>query len=66
MAYRVQVKVLDGKQDTLDETRVDYQVGIPNDILFYFKDGIQYAQWWERSSPPRLVCVPVSQIVSID
>lgn len=64
MAYCVQVKVLDGKQDTVDETRIDYRVGIPNDILFFFKDGIQYASWWDKNY--LLIQVPVSQIVSID
>lgn len=66
MARKVQVIVLDGKENTLDETRVDYQVGIPSDVLFYTKDGIRYAQFWNMNVPPQLISIPVSQVVSID
>lgn len=66
MARKVQVIVLNGKENTLDESRVDYIVGIPTDVLFYTKDGIRYAQFWNTDVEPKLISIPVSQIVSID
>lgn len=66
MARRVDVIVLDGKENTVDETRVTYIVGIPTDVLFYTKNGIRYAQWWNTDVEPKLISVPVSQVVSID
>lgn len=66
MARRVQVIVLDGKENTQDETRVDYQVGIPTDVLFYTKDGIRYGQFWNMNCPPQLISIPITQIVCID
>ena len=66
MARRVEVFVLDGKENTVDETRVIYPVGIPTDVLFYTRDNIRYAQWWNTDVEPKLISVPVSQIVSID
>ena len=66
MAAWVQVVVLDGKEDTVDETRVTYRVGVPSDVLFYTKNGIRYAQFWNITVPSTLTTIPVSQIVSID
>jgi hypothetical protein len=66
MAAWVQVQVLDGKENTVDETRVTYRVGIPSDVLFYTQGGIRYAQFWNTNVPAGLISIPVSQIVSID
>jgi hypothetical protein len=66
MARIVMVKVLDGKQDTMQETIVHYPVGIPSDVLFYNRNGITYAQWWNTAIPPVLVAVPTFQILSIE
>jgi len=66
MARSVMVKVFDGKENTLDETIVTYQVGIPSDVMFYSINETPYAQWWNTDSPPRLVSIPCYQLVSID
>ena len=64
MARQVTVRCL-GTQGR-DEELVRYPVGIPNDVLFFTKDGIVYASWWDISSPPSLIQVPASQLVCID
>ena len=64
MAHTVTVKALDGKQDSVDETLIDYRVDIPSDILFHTRAGIIYASWWK--APNELISVPASQIVSIE
>lgn len=64
MARVVRVKVLDGNQDTLKETIVSYQIGIPNDVLFYTSNGITYAQFWNMER--QLVAIPCFQLLSID
>lgn len=66
MIRQVTVVVMNGKENTQDEDMVSYPVEIPNDILFYTKNGIRYAGWWDTSIPPRLIEVPVNQILSID
>ena len=66
MARRVVVRVLDGKENTRDETLVTYLVGIPSDVMFYSKDGTVYAQWWDTSVEPKLISVPTYQLISID
>lgn len=63
---RITVKVLDGKENTQDESRVTYLVGIPSDILFFEKDGIVYSSFWDTALPPNLIQIPVRQIVAID
>lgn len=66
MTKRIIVKVLDGKENTIEENRVEYLTGVPEDILFYEKDGVTYANWWNRDNPPNIISIPVRQIVSID
>jgi len=66
MARRVIIQAFNGKQNTPDETLITYQVGIPDDVLFYTKDGIVYAQWWDMSQPPELISIPAYQLVSIE
>lgn len=66
MARKVQIKALDGKENTLDETLVDYPVGIPSDVLFFSINNTVYAQWWNTAIPPRLMKVPAYQLVSIE
>ncbi len=66
MAYRVQVRVNDG-QTGLNESLVDYPVAnAPSDILFFEKDGIFYASWWNRATPPQVIEVPANQVISVD
>lgn len=66
MTKRIIVKVLDGKENTIEENRVEYLTGVPEDILFYEKDGVTYANWWNGDNPPNIISIPVRQIVSID
>jgi hypothetical protein len=49
---------------TTDE-HVVYQVGMPPDINFYTKDGVTYAQFWNRYTMC-LVTIPARQLISIE
>ena len=60
----ITIKVIDGKQDTLDESRVDYITGVPSDILFIWRKDIQYISFWNQRN--ECVEIPVSQVLSID
>ena len=66
MARKIDVLVLDGKENTIDATIVVYQIGIPSDVLFYTSNGITYASFWDMAIPPNVVSIPVTQIISID
>lgn len=64
MARSVMVKVIDGKENTIDETIVTYPIDIPSDVLFYTRDGILYASFWDLRH--NLIEVPTTNLVSID
>lgn len=69
MTKRIIVKVIDGKENTVDESHVVYLTAEKSpdkqeSIVFYTVNGIQYAGFWSRDGG--LVEIPVSQILSID
>lgn len=67
MARQVTVQVLDDKENTLEESLVRYQIAsIPNEVIFFSKAGVIYAQWWNLNIPPNLITVPASQLIAIE
>lgn len=60
MARIVHVKAREVEEDIL----VTYTIGIPDDVVFFKRNGILYAQWWNQNK--QLIEVPAEQVISIE